>query len=71
MGAALDLEPLNGGLGSRSEQSVERTGVNPEATQHALYLENLLRAARTAITGTRTKRRWGATLRQGRGLERG
>jgi hypothetical protein len=38
--AMLELEPLDGGLCSRPEQSVERTGFVPEARQHPLYLEN-------------------------------
>jgi hypothetical protein len=38
--AVVHLEPLDGGLGSRPEQSVEGTTFVPEAAQHPLYLKN-------------------------------
>jgi hypothetical protein len=65
-----DLEPLNGGLRLRPEQSVERAGFVPEAAQHALYVENARRSARGAVSGSRTKGRWGPALVWGRGMER-
>jgi hypothetical protein len=61
----MHLEPLEGGLGLRPEQSVQRTGFVPQAPQQALYLENTLRAPRTPVAGT-----WANGIRTGRGPTR-
>jgi hypothetical protein len=53
--AALDLKPLDGGLGPRSVQAIHRTRVVAQASQHALYLPNALRAPRISIAGARTE----------------
>ena len=65
-----DLEPLNGGLRLRPEQSVKGTGFVPEAPQYALYVENARRIVRGAVAGSRTKGRRGPLLVCGRGAER-
>jgi hypothetical protein len=48
----MHLEPLEGGLGLRPEESVQRTSFVAPAAQQALYLENTLRAPRTPVAGT-------------------
>ena len=66
----LDLEPLDSGLCSRPEQSVDWAGFVPEARQHPLYLENARCAAGAPVAGTWAKGRRGPKLPNG-GMQRG
>jgi hypothetical protein len=50
--AVVHLEPLDGGLGSRPEQSVDGAEFVAEAAEHPLDLENGRRTARTSVAGT-------------------
>jgi hypothetical protein len=61
----MHLEPLNGGLGLRPEQSVQRTGFVAQTPQQALCLEDTLRSPRTPVAGT-----WANGVRTGGGPSR-
>ena len=64
------LEPLDGGLGSRPEQSVGGAEFVAEAAEHPLDLENARRTARTSVAGTRANGGRGSAAGQRGGAQR-
>jgi hypothetical protein len=68
--AVVHLEPLDGGLGSRPEQSVDGAEFVAEAAEHPLDLENARRTARTSVAGTWANGGRGAAAGQRGGAQR-
>jgi hypothetical protein len=66
----MHLEPLDGGLGSRPEQSVETTAFVSEAAEHPLGLEDARRTPRTSVAGTWAKGGWGSATGERGGAQR-